>query len=252
MLINAVVIVLREVLEAGLMVSVLLALARNASLGYSWLLPSLIAGMAGALAYAWNIEPVSALFDYTGQEIANATLQVLIYLAISLTVIFIPERTITLLMATAVALAMIREGSEILIYLSGILHKPESTLPVITGSLMGLGIGTSVGILLYFGLNSLPRAMIFPSGKIVLALLAAGILCQAIPLLVQADLIQASAPLWDTTALLPEDSLLGQLLYAASGYEATPPPEQVITYLAGILFIAASIIFHQVTTSRTR
>jgi len=94
--------------------------------------------------------------------------------------------------------------------------------------------------------------MIFSSGKIVLALLAAGILCQAIPLLVQADLIQASAPLWDTTALLPEDSLLGQLLYAASGYEATPPPEQVITYLAGILFIAAGAAFRHFHFFRTR
>ena len=54
-------------------------------------------------------------------------------------------------------------------------------------------------------------------------------------LLVQADWLPASQPLWNSSAWLPEGSLLGQLLYALIGYEATPGPWQVGLYGASIL-----------------
>ena len=50
---------------------------------------------------------------------------------------------------------------------------------------------------------------------------------QASALLTQADWLPATAPLWDTSAVVPQGSMLGQLLYALIGYEATPGPWQV-------------------------
>lgn len=253
MLINSVIIVLREVLEAGLLVSVLLALSARTLTPFRWLLVAIPFGVAGATLYASNLESVSTLFDYTGQEITNSLLQLLIYLCVAMLVILFPAPSadkkpinlnLVILMGLTIALAITREGSEILIYLSGLLHKPEATQPVVIGSLIGAGIGTSIGALVYYGLSSRKPATLFIIGKCLLVILATGILSQSIPLLIQADILEAAEPLWDTTAILSEESITGQLLYAASGYEATPAPQQAYAYLSGIAFIVTGLLIN--------
>ena len=72
MLVNSVIIVLREVIEAALMISVLFALSRRQPVVSRWLLPAIGAGLVGAFAYAHFLEPVSDLFGGTGQELLNA------------------------------------------------------------------------------------------------------------------------------------------------------------------------------------
>ncbi len=52
-------------------------------------------------------------------------------------------------------------------------------------------------------------------------------------MLIQADYLP-DGQLWDSSAFLPEDGLLGQLLYAMVGYEASPAPVQVAIYLLSL------------------
>ena len=63
MLINSVVIVLREVLEAALMVSVLLAVSRILQLNSRWLRVALVVGLGGAAIYGHYLGTVSELFE---------------------------------------------------------------------------------------------------------------------------------------------------------------------------------------------
>ena len=76
MLVNSLIIVLHEVLEAALMISVLMAITRRLELRLRWLATALFLGFAGALAYARLLAPVSNLFDGVGQELVNAALQI--------------------------------------------------------------------------------------------------------------------------------------------------------------------------------
>jgi high-affinity iron transporter len=54
---------------------------------------------------------------------------------------------------------------------------------------------------------------------------------QAARLLIQADLLPSlAAPLWDTSSLLPPDSVLGTLLHGLIGYDARPAGMQILFY----------------------
>ena len=101
--------------------------------------------------------------------------------------------------------------------------------------MLGIGVGFSIGALLYYLLLGFRRAVTVALTVGLLALIGAGMWSQAAMLLVQADWLPDSQPLWNSSGWLPEGSLLGQLLYALIGYEATPGPWQVGLYGASIL-----------------
>jgi high-affinity iron transporter len=61
---------------------------------------------------------------------------------------------------------------------------------------------------------------------------------QATQLFTQADWLPAQYALWNSSWLVEEQSVTGQLLYALLGYEATPTPLQVYVYGLSLLLIA--------------
>ena len=82
MFLDIIIIVLRETLEASVLVAVLLSIAKSQRIGASWLWVALFPGLFGAIVYGAYMGDVSEWFDYTGQELVNASLQILIYLLI--------------------------------------------------------------------------------------------------------------------------------------------------------------------------
>ena len=251
MLINSVIIILREVLEAALMVSVLLAVSRNLQLDTRWLRIALVVGLAGAAAYGHFLDIVSDSFDGVGQELFNALLQysVLGFLAVAVFLIArqrgqrCEKRTILpAFMAMAVALAITREGAEVLIYVSGFWQMSDFLSSVGVGSLAGAAIGCSVGVLFYYLLLALAPGRAMFISLILLGLAASGMSSQAMGLLIQADWVTVAAPIWDTSGFIAENSLPGQLLYALIGYEASPSAIEAATYAASIAIMAISVL----------
>tara|TARA_R110000824_G_scaffold52692_4_gene146159 strand:- start:96006 stop:96830 length:825 start_codon:yes stop_codon:yes gene_type:complete len=261
MFLDAVILVLQEILEAALLVSVLLALTKllrqfwpkEFTLGYIWLLPAAVAGLIGAWIFAWLTPTISPWFDYVGLEVMNALIQIstivfLLSLCYGLTQDRLQKidqlnRLTGICITLIVALGIIREVSEIIIYVSGIATQPENFSPVIMGSFIALGIGTSGGILLFYLLTSLPAIWALRSCMILLALFTGNMAAQACLLLTQADWLPYTAELWDSSALLAEYTVSGQLLYALVGYEATPSVLQGLSYLVAALLILFSPLF---------
>ena len=68
---SAVIIILREMLEAALLVSVLLAYAKSQNRSFRWLPISLLTGLTGAFFITYNLNTVTNMFDGIGQEILN-------------------------------------------------------------------------------------------------------------------------------------------------------------------------------------
>lgn len=238
MLIDSVVIVLREVLEAALLVSVLLAATRKlATPGPSLRLAAGL-GICGAWLFGAAMRPISGWFDGVGFEVVNSLLQLAIYIAIVAIIGLLGAgarragAALPWAMVAAVSLAIVREGAEILLYFSGFLHRIGATADVLAGAVLGLGVGFSTGALFYYLLIALPPPRALRVAVGLLVLVGAGMCAQAVKLLIQADWLPAQRPLWDTSRWLPEQSLPGQLLYALIGYEATPTPLQVLLYLA--------------------
>jgi high-affinity iron transporter len=250
MLVNSVIIVLREVLEAALMISVLLAVSRPLQIGTRWLWTGLVLGLIGASVYARFISPVSDLYEGVGQEVLNALLQFGVFGVLALVVFLVARRQgvpgendklLPTAMATAIALAVTREGSEIMVFVSGFLQIKGFLSSVGLGSITGAAIGYSVGVLFYYLLLSLPERRTLQLSLVLLTLAASGMAAQATGLLIQADWISIAGPLWDSSGLIAEDSLPGQLLYALIGYEASPSATEVMMYTGSILFMAVSV-----------
>ena len=109
-----------------------------------------------------------------------------------------------------------------MIYLSAFMQLPDQRMPVVAGSAIGAGIGVSVGVVFYYALLSLGGRVAIMTGAFFLALVAAAMVSQSVQLLTQADWLPSQYPLWDSSWLVSEQSVTGQLLYALVGYEATP------------------------------
>ncbi|WP_226648279.1 FTR1 family protein [Microbulbifer variabilis] len=251
MLLNSVIIILREVLEAALLLSILMAMTRFLQLRFRWLFFALMVGFSGAIFYGTQLAAISSAYEGVGQELLNAVLQTLAYgLLIIITVLMIvnhykvgiSESLLQVAMATAVAATVTHEGSEIFIYLSALRYQPEAFSSVLCGALLGVGIGFSIGALLYYLLLSFPRRHALLVTCVLLTLVGGAMYLQVARELIQADWLPAEAPLWDTSWLLPEDSITGQLLYALIGYEATPSPLEVFIYLVSMLLMAVLLL----------
>lgn len=249
MLLNSVVIVIREALEAALMISILLALSRLLDIRIRWIASALALGLLGAIAYGYSLPVISDLFDGVGQEVVNAALQYLVFALLVYCLYRIADNRhatgdehggLSVIMAVAVVLAIAREGSEILVFLSGFLQSTEFLASVAIGSAIGAIIGISVGVLFYYLLVALPTSRSLPAAAILLSLVGAGMCAQATRLLIQADWVSSSGALWDSSGWLPEQSTLGQLLYALIGYEASPSAPEAGAYLFSLAAMAAA------------
>ncbi len=257
MLLNSVIIILREVLEASLLISVLLVFSKQLNLSYRWIVWALVIGFSGAFFYAANISSVSGWFDGVGQELTNALLQQGIFILLLFIIILVVlqfrrknanTHILTIMMGLIVSLAIIREGSEIFIYLTNFTQAKDLFLIVISGAVIGAGIGCSIGIIVYYLLCNIASRWSLNVGSVLLILIAAGMVSQASLLLIQADWLPSQLPLWDSSDFISEQSVIGQLLYAVIGYEATPTPIQAGLYCGALtLLISLFLLTGKIT-----
>ncbi|MFK8066823.1 MAG: FTR1 family protein [Gammaproteobacteria bacterium] len=251
MLLSTVIIILREVLEAALLVSVLLALTKQLKLPSGWIFWSAGLGMFGTFIYADNIFSISDWFDGVGQEVINAFLQYAIFIFL-LVLMFLLSKLrnkaelninfITTTMCIIVLSAITREGSEILIYLQNFATTMDHLSAVIAGTVIGAGIGCSIGIMCYFFLCNFVHGWSVNIGLVFLVLIGSGMVSQATLSLIQADWLPSQAPLWNSGNIVSESSVVGQLLYAVIGYESTPTAVQVGFYVVGMTLLIVAIL----------
>jgi len=136
-----------------------------------------------------------------------------------------------------VSLAVLREGSETVLFLYGIAVTDIGERSVmLSGGLVGMLLGIATGYAIYAGLLRIPMRRLFGVSSVLVLLLAAGMASQAAHFLIQADLLPSlAAPLWDTSTLLPEDNLPGILLHSLIGYDSRPAGMQLIFYIAVLI-----------------
>lgn len=244
MLLSSVILILQEILEASLVLSLLLAFSSSHQLSRRWAWLGIGAGVVIACIYASQIDIVSTWFDYVGLEVVNASIQWSISLCLLIfAALYTGKHSINYpkfwygLMSTIVALTLAREGFEILLYGMNFINIENLWTPVLLGSLLGAGIGVSIGALLYYALIAIPSSARNKVQLGLLALFGGNMAAQGTLLLIQADWLPSGEPLWNLNFLIAEHSLLGRLLYAMIGYEASPTAFQAGAYLLQTLLI---------------
>ena len=256
------IIVFRETLEAALLIGIIAAATRGLSGRNLWLAVGVGAGLAGSLVVAGLTETIAEMAEGAGQELFNAAILGIAVLMLGWHNIWMAthgremaaqaksvgnavksgQREMSAL-AILIALAVLREGSETALFLYGLAASAGSTrASLLGGGLLGLVAGVGAGWALYSGLARIPLRHFFTVTSTLILFLAAGMAGQMARLLIQGDLLHAlSAPLWDSSSLLPMDSLLGNLLHLFAGYEARPSGMQVVFYVATFTIILAGM-----------
>jgi len=272
MMLGATIIVFREVLEAALIIGIAAAAARGSRGRGRWLAGGAIIGLLAATIVAALAGELTNLAGGNGQELLNAAILAVAVLMLAWHNIWMSRHARQLArdtrrlgeavaeghrdlsaLATVVALAVMREGSETVLFLYGLLAGGDgTTAPVATGATLGLALGALVGIGLYAGLLRIPPRLFFSATSGLILLLAAAMASQCARILIQADWLPSLAsPLWDTSRLLADDSALGRLLHALVGYDASPAGMQVIFYSTALVAIAAGMRLARVPARNT-
>jgi len=254
------IIVFREVLEAALVVGIVLAASRGVAGRGLWVNSGIAAGVLGAALVAASASAIAAAVNGIGQELFNAAILFTAVAMLGWHNIWMNRHGRELAanaallgkavvggsrplyaLALVVGIAVLREGSEIVLFLYGIaITSGVGGLGMLGGGILGLAGGAAIGALIYFGLLAIPLRQLFTVTSWLILLLAAGMASQGAAFLMQANLLPSFGnDLWNTSSILSENSLIGRLLHVLIGYSAQPAGIQVVFYLATLLVIGS-------------
>ncbi len=252
---GAAIIVFREVFEIAIIMCVVLAATRQIPNKAKWIWIGIFSGMLGAVVFAGLTEWIAKIAGDAGKLYFNAGILFVAVIMIGWTVVWMKQhgraivsdmkqmsRSVATgekplhILAIIIGLAVLREGSEIVVFIYGLIAADEITWTTgLLGSLIGLGLGTAFGLCMYYGLLRLSVKYLFQIPSILLTLIAGGMAANAAGKLVHAGLIPALVQsMWNTASILPQHSILGRFLAILIGYQENPDGMQVAFYLVTV------------------
>jgi high-affinity iron transporter len=264
----ALIIVFREVFEAGLIVGIVLAVTGSVPHRNRWIGGGVLAGALAACIVAAFTGVLSQLFSGMGQELFNAAILGVAVVMLTWHNVWmahhgremagemravgqaVAEGSKSLLaLAVVVGVAVLREGSEVALFLYGVAASDGgSPLSFAIGGLIGLALGAAVCLLTYFGLMRIPPRALFATTTSLITLLAAGMAAQAVAFLERADWLNTlDTVVWDSGRLLSEKSIAGRTLHTLIGYTDQPTEMQLVVYVAVVL---ATVLLMRLTGSQ--
>jgi high-affinity iron transporter len=253
------IIVFREAMEAGLIVGIILAATAGVAGRGRWVAGGIAAGVAGASLVAGFAAALSDAFEGTGQEVFTAAVLIFAVVMLSWHILWMSHHARTMAaelrqvgqavrlgqrslaaLAAVVAVAVMREGAEVVLFLYGVVAASHTTaMSLASGGVAGLALACLACGLLYRGLVIIPLHRLFSVTNGLIALLAAGMAGQAAAVLHGADLLPGwGEHLWNTSAILADDSFAGRSLHALAGYSARPSGIQLAAWLATLAMLA--------------
>ncbi|MGA9855054.1 MAG: FTR1 family protein [Gammaproteobacteria bacterium] len=261
------IIVFREVLEAALVIAIVLGASRGVAGRGWWVLSGILLGTLGAAVVALFAGAIAEAFSGTGQALLDATILLIAVLMLAWHNIWMSShgrrlageikavgaavqtgtKTLAALLIVCFA-AVMREGSEVVLFLWAIAASGGKEFGMSIGGFAGLIAGILVGSLLYRSLLFIPIRYFFTVTGWLILLLTAGLAAQAAGFLNQAGLLPALGNgLWNSSHILSQNSILGQLLHILVGYIARPSGIELMFYGITLvtIFVLMQIVKHK-------
>ena len=257
-MLGALIIVFREVIEAGLIVGIVMAVTKGIASSRVIVAAGVAAGLIGASLVAAFAGAIGEALEGIGQEVFNASILIIAVVMLTWHNLWMARhgrelaaevrevgdavrtgaRSIFAL-GVVVAIAVMREGSEVVLFMYGLVASSNSTgWELFAGSLLGLALGCGVTAVTYLGLVTIPTRRLFAVTTVLITFLASGLAAQAVLFLQQAGVVTAlSQTAWDTSWILSDASLLGRVLHTLFGYADQPSMLQVVVYAITLVTI---------------
>jgi high-affinity iron transporter len=250
-------IMFREVLEAALIIAIVLGASRGIAGRGRWVAAGIGLGLLGASIVAILANVASSVFSGNGQAVLNAVILLSAVAMLTWHNVWMSahsrqlssevkavgldvqsgQRPLTALLVITLV-AVMREGSEAVLFLWAIATSGEQSLDMVMGGLGGVIAGILVGLLLYLGLLRIPVRHFFSITSWLILLLASGLAAQAAGFLNQIGLLPSLGNgVWNTSSILSQSSIVGQLLHILIGYIARPSGIEVVFYVGTFLTI---------------
>lgn len=257
-MLSSAIIYFREAFEIVLIVGIILAATRGLPGRAKWIYVGFASGIAGSALVAMFTDSISNFAEGLGQEIFNAAIMFTAAFFIGWTVIWMKRHAREMKahftrigesvasgdipaysLSAVIALAILREGSEIVLFSYGMLAGGQVTAASLAmGGALGLAGGLALGLALYYGLLQISTRYFMQITSWMLVLLVAGMMSQGVGMLIAAGYFENfSATVWNSEWLLSDANIIGQSLGVLVGYTSRPAEAQVAVYVLSIILL---------------
>jgi high-affinity iron transporter len=143
-----------------------------------------------------------------------------------------------------------REGLETALFLFAGSSAQTSDLTFVVGGVLGFVVAAGAGVVLYYGAARLPIKQFFLVSGVVLMVLAAGLLSNALTELHEATIVPdlGQRP-WDTEHLIAMTSDMGKFTHTILGYDSAPAISQIALYWGYLVVVVGAYLFLPVRQS---
>jgi high-affinity iron transporter len=264
------IITLREGLEAGLIVAIILAYLKSSGQRphFRTVLIAALAAVAVSLAAGAAIFAVAGEFGGRTAEAFEGTAMLLAVGVLSWMVVWMKRQAAGIKktletdvgqaigMGSAFALALIpftailREGLETAVFLFAA-TRTSTPLESTIGASAGILAATALTWGIYSGGYRINLRVFFNVTGVLLIVLAAGLLVNGMKELHEAAVLGNLGPhVWDTYNVLPDNSQLGKFLSTILGYDSSPYLGVVIAYVAYLVLALSFFTFGRAPSPR--
>ena len=250
MIINTVILFLRDLLPVFILFSYLSALLENKRFEYKCLLGnvwimSLILGTIFSFIFAFTAQYIADWYNGAGLEIIRTALLLLMFFCFIIAINMISKKdnvnkNTGLIIIVGCSLFVIEKGSSFLIFFNVYVQQVDNLSNTLIGCFVGLGICTSFSILFRFILTELlsKRYVLFVISMWCLFL--AGQVSSVLNYLSQVDLVSLNSAIINFNDIVKDSSEIGHVLKSLLGYESSLTLTLILVYL--FVFIIAFLL----------
>ena len=137
-----------------------------------------------------------------------------------------------------------REGAETVIFLWGLMAEATSAAGwgSVAAGVAGVASAGLLGWIIFCGGRRLSLGRFFTVTTVLLIFLAAGLFSTGIGRLQSLGVLPMMTPLWDTSWLLSDSSVVGSFLAGLLGYRERPSPLEAAAHVAYLLVVGFVIL----------
>ena len=262
-MVPAFMIMLREGLEAALIVGIVAAylvkIGRRAALPGVWL------GVAGAILLSIAVAAIASAtigeLPFVVQELIGG-IATLIAVAVLTWMLFWMRRQgramkgelergvdaalvggSVMALAGVAFVAVAREGLETVLFMSVVFSAAAPGPEPAIGAVLGLAAAIGIGLAIFAYGVRVDLRRFFQVTAVILIFVAAGLCAYAVHEFGEAGVIANTGTVFDISNVLPESSPLGAVLSGLFGYRSAPTPLEAVAYLAYLIPVVTIYIW---------